>query len=133
MTEKKSKRLWFLGSLLFLTVGFSGTRVLADPPPWAPAHGYRAKHYRYYYYPASQVYFDTERKLYFYSTGGRWRLSAQLPGVISLHARDYVALDLDSDRPYVYHPEVAKKYPPGLVKKQMGKGKKKEKKEFHWK
>jgi hypothetical protein len=30
MIKKKNKRLGFLGSLLFLTVGFSGTRILAD-------------------------------------------------------------------------------------------------------
>jgi hypothetical protein len=31
------------------------TSVLADPPHWAPAHGYRAKHHHYnhhHYYPA---------------------------------------------------------------------------------
>lgn len=30
------------------------------PPPWAPAHGYRAKH-SYHYYPSAEVYFDTGR------------------------------------------------------------------------
>ena len=33
------------------------TAVLADPPPWAPAHGYRAKqhHYQHHYYTPRPV------------------------------------------------------------------------------
>jgi len=33
--------------------------VKKGPPPWAPAHGHRAK-YRYQYYPSTSVYFDVE-------------------------------------------------------------------------
>ena len=33
------------------TLGISGT-ALADPPHWAPAYGWRAHHYRPYYYVA---------------------------------------------------------------------------------
>jgi hypothetical protein len=97
----------------------------SGPPPWAPAHGYRAKH-RYYYYPASYVYFDIGRKLYFHFDGGQWRASVSLPAGIHIEAGDYVALDMDTDRPYTYHSDVAKRYPPGQAKKQdqtKGKGK----------
>ncbi len=38
------------------------------PPPWAPAHGYRAKH-RYRYYPSAEIYFDLGRGIYFYYEG----------------------------------------------------------------
>ena len=77
------------------------------PPPWAPAHGYRAKH-RYYYYPSSHVYYDTGRKLYFYFEGG-----------------DHVTLEMDTDKPYEFHSHVVKKYPPGqMKKKEKAKGKK---------
>jgi len=50
------------------------------PPPWAPAHGYRAK-YRYHYYPSSYVYYDLGRKLYFYYDGGNWQVSVSLPAI----------------------------------------------------
>jgi hypothetical protein len=30
--------------------------VFADPPRWAPAHGWRAHHYRPYYYPGYVYY-----------------------------------------------------------------------------
>ena len=65
-------------SILFMTLGCGKTKTIVvqhpspeyrppakqGPPPWAPAHGYRAK-YQYYYYPSSYVYFDTKKKLYF--------------------------------------------------------------------
>ena len=96
----------------------------AGPPPWAPAHGHRAKHH-YYYYPESHVYFDVGRSLYFYYQGGGWQASVALPSGIHISAGEHVTLEMDMDRPYVYHPEVVKKYPPGQMKK---KGKDKSKK-----
>lgn len=36
-------RVWKI-SLLALMVSLIPTALLADPPPWAPAHGWRAKH-----------------------------------------------------------------------------------------
>ncbi len=86
------------------------------PPPWAPAHGHRAKH-QYYYYPASYVYFDVGRSLYFYYQGDQWRVSVSLPAAIRITVEDHVVLEMDDDRPYKYHPEVTKRYPPGHHKK----------------
>jgi hypothetical protein len=91
------------------------------PPPWAPAHGYRAKHH-YRYYPDSHVYFDVGRGLYFYYSGGDWHASASLPGGIHIDVGDYVTLEMDTDRPYHYDSDVVKRYPPGQMKK-MGRGK----------
>lgn len=95
------------------------------PPPWAPAHGYRAK-YRYHYYPATYVYFDVGRRLYFYYQGDQWRVSASLPVGIHIIAEEYVVLEMDADRPYTFHSDVVKRYPPGHLKKsskEKGKGK----------
>ena len=93
------------------------------PPPWAPAHGHRAKH-SYYYYPTSSVYFDTGRRLYFYYGSGQWQVSVSLPTAIHIDVNEHVALDMDTDRPYTYHSEVIKRYPPGQAKKlEEGKGK----------
>ena len=100
------------------------------PPPWAPAHGYRAKH-QYHYYPACSVYFDLGRKVYFYAIGERWVMGASLPSSICLNFDNPAVLDMDSDKPYLWHSEVAKRYPPGQLKKadsgSKGKGKNKDK------
>lgn len=95
------------------------------PPPWAPAHGYRAK-YRYHYYPSSYVYYDLGRKLYFYYDGGNWQVSVSLPASIHIDIGDYVTLEMDTGKPYNYHSEVVERYPPGHEKKKSkakGKGK----------
>ena len=99
------------------------------PPPWAPAHGHRAKH-KYYYYPATYVYFDAGRSLYFYLSGDQWRVSASLPVGIRINVAEYTVLEMDDDKPYKYHSDVAKRYPPGQQKKldkendkEKGKGK----------
>ena len=88
----------------------------SGPPPWAPAHGHRAKH-RYYYYPESHVYFDTGRGLYFYYGGDGWRASVSLPSEIRINVGEYVEFEMDHDRPYRYHNDVVKRYPPRQLKK----------------
>jgi len=93
------------------------------PPPWAPAHGYRAKH-RYRYYPSAQVYYAHDRGVYFYYREGKWRVSESLPGNLWLNLGDHVTLEMDTDRPYHYHGDVVRHYPPGQAKK-VGKGHKK--------
>jgi hypothetical protein len=122
-------------TLVLTTFGCHGSKVVVGthphyevvehhgPPPWAPAHGYRAK-YCYHYYPASHVYCDVARGLYFYYDGGGWRVGASLPVGIHIDVHDYVELEMDTDKPYVFHSEVVKRYPPGQAKKMgMGKGK----------
>jgi len=84
------------------------------PPPWAPAHGYRAK-YQYRYYPGVQVYFDSGRGLYFWLSGGGWQVGARLPGGIALSG-SYVNLDMDAAKPYQWHAEVVLRYPPAKYK-----------------
>jgi len=95
----------------------------SGPPPWAPAHGRRAKYRHYYYYPSHYIYYDTGRAVYFYLAGNGWRVSAHLPSGIHLEYADYVALELETDTPYVYFSEHKKKYPPGQAKKKKHKKK----------
>jgi hypothetical protein len=82
------------------------------PPAHAPAHGYRKK-FQYRYYPSAQVYFDIDRRLYFYYEGGRWSASASLPGSIRVSLGESVHVELETDRPYERHDEVRSQYPPG--------------------
>lgn len=101
------------------------------PPPWAPAHGHRAK-YVYRYYPSSSIYFDTGRGLYFYLRGGAWTASASLPGGITISVNDFVTLEMDNDRPYAYHSDVKKRYPPGKLKKMNKPATKKKRNKKNW-
>ena len=87
------------------------------PPPWAPAHGYRAKHH-YRYYPESYVYFDVGRRVYFYYYGNGWQVSVLLPAQIYVDVNTYVTLDMDADEPYRYHSEVVRRHPSGHHKKK---------------
>lgn len=93
------------------------------PPPWAPAHGHRAKH-RYRYYPSAEVYFDVSRDIYFYYENGRWRTSVRIPGDIQVQLGDSVTLEMNTKHPYEYHKEVTERYPRGHRKgRGRGKGK----------
>ncbi len=99
------------------------------PPPWAPAHGHRAKKARhhYYYYPDSGVYMNVNTGGYFYLNGGTWQVAMTLPSTVRFDVSNYVSLELETDRPYLYHDEHKVKYKgPGRSKKH-GHGKK------HWK
>ena len=131
------KMVYVLLSMVFL-IGCQGTRILIEgdtppeespsyekkggPPPWAPAHGYRAKH-RYHYYTLSRVYHERERGVWFYYKDGEWKVSVSLPSEIRIDMNTYVILDMDTDQPYEYDHEVVKRYPPGQLKKKRGKHK----------
>jgi hypothetical protein len=93
------------------------------PPAHASAHGYRAKH-QYRYYPSRSVYYDSGRGLYFYLKGDNWEVGASLPSSLRVGLGDYVSMELDIDKPYIYHKEHAKKYP---AKKAPNKSKKNKK------
>lgn len=88
----------------------------SGPPPWAPAHGYRAKHV-YHYYPSAYVYFDIDRKVYFFVEGGIWKTSSVLPSGIVIDSDECVVIELDTDKPYHHFKQHKKKYPPGKYKK----------------
>lgn len=85
--------------------------VDAKPPPWAPAHGARAKHH-YYYYPAQQVYYYPARRQYFWLDGGAWKVGVRLPESIRIGS-SRVSVDLDTPLPYTRHPEVIVRFPIG--------------------
>jgi hypothetical protein len=94
------------------------------PPPWAPAHGYREKHqynHHYYYYPQVRIYYNLDRKVYYYYYEGQWRIASSLPHNVKIRG-DYVELGMDTDKPFRYHREVEKKYPPGQMKDKDKRG-----------
>jgi hypothetical protein len=100
------------------------------PPAHAKAHGYRAKH-KYRYYPDCSVYQDTERGLYFYIKNGNWEIGASLPYNLQMGLGKSVSLELDTDKPYTYHADHVKEYPPGKMKKNKNKKDKNKKNKKH--
>lgn len=89
------------------------------PPPWAPAHGYRAKT-RYVYFSDYEVYYDHDRGVYISLSGSNWSVSARLPSILSrvdLTAAVKVDLDFDGDEPHKNHAQFKKKYPKKKKKK----------------
>jgi len=90
------------------------------PPPWAPAHGHRAK-YRYRYYPDCSVYYDTGRSLYFYLESDNWVVSVSLPNHLNVRLSSHVVIDMDTDKPYAYYSKHKEQYPPGQAKKNKHK------------
>lgn len=103
----------------------------ANPPPWAPAHGQRAKQerereYHYVYYPAQQVYYAPEQQLWFWMNGGSWQLGVNLPAQYRVGSASGIQVSLSSERPYTQHTYVEQNYgKPWREKHGQGHGNKK--------
>lgn len=110
---------WVLGMALLTgcqtTGGMASTergeQGSIQPSGDAPAPEMRAKHH-YHYYPAADVYFDLDRRLYFYLSDGTWVKSAALPLPVDAELGPRVVLEMDSARPYEAHAEHKKAHPP---------------------
>ena len=117
-----------LGVMMFLS-GCAPDRIIIDtgstyspppapknsPPPWATAHGKRAR-YQYKYYPNMCIYYDARRSVYFYLDTGTWKVSVKLPAHVRIDVNDYVTLEMDTAEPYICHDQVAREYPPGKTR-----------------
>ena len=79
------------------------------PPAHTPAQGYRAK-FKYHYYPRCNVYYDAARGIYFYLKAGIWEAGMSLPSHLQRDLGEYVSLELDTDKPFLYNEEHSKKY-----------------------
>jgi hypothetical protein len=66
-----------------------------------------------------RVYFDAERRLYFFMADGRWCSAAQLPADLDLGDCRFVMLSLEASDPYAHFCGHKPKRPPGQAK---GKG-----------
>jgi hypothetical protein len=47
---------------------------------------------------------------YFYLNGGTWQVAMTLPSTVMLDRSNYVSLELETDRPYLYYDEHKVKY-----------------------
>lgn len=87
------------------------------PPPWAPAHGWRRKHYTYYYYPVTQVYYYPSVRRYYWLEGRVWRYGPRLPRYYVIEQQKRVVLSLDYE-PHTKHEKIVAVYPPGYFAKK---------------
>jgi len=82
------------------------------PPPWAKAHGYRAKT-RYVYFTEHNFYYDNNKGVYIYLSGKNWEVSASIPSLfknVDLGVALKVDLDLEADDPQKYNVDHKKKH-----------------------
>jgi len=104
-----------LAAVLFGCGAYSagGARASRGPepsPPWEAVGETGARHL-YRYYPQVKVYYDIKRKVYFYFADGQWVLTSTLPAPIKATG-GYVELEMGEGKPYIWHEEVEKRYPP---------------------
>lgn len=108
----KNPHILFAAALV-TGLGF-GLPARAEPPPWAPAHGYRAKQapaHRYVYYPQQRVYYAPETHSWFWLNGGNWQVGVTLPSQYRAYVSNGgVSISLNTSRPYVQHVYVEENY-----------------------
>lgn len=107
--------------LVFLSISWGqASKPGGGPPPWAPAHGYRAQT-QHIYFPSLNIYFDVHRNLYYFLSGNRWIASPRLPMGIPLpvlRVAPKVELNVVTPTPFRFNDQhrVAYKAPAHLPK-----------------
>jgi len=96
---------------IVIVLGLNGCVVESHVPP-----GYSVPApyplYDYYYYPSVNVYFHIPSGVYYYYTRGKWIQTTVLPPEIRLTPRDRHPLRIESEKPYLQHPEHQQMYRP---------------------
>ena len=92
--------------IITLVVLINTSDILAQgPPPWAPAHGFRAKT-RHIYFPEQNFYYDVQKHNYIYLSDNNWEISVSLPSIfvgVNLGNVVQVELDFTGNNPYRYN------------------------------
>ena len=68
--------------------------------------------YGYYYYPSVSVYFHYSTGFYFYLSDGIWIRTRVLPPYIRLSQNDRIHLNIESDKPYLFHKQHTERFNP---------------------
>lgn len=85
---------------------------------YSSAHGNRC-HHRYQYFPSVCVYHEAMRGRYFFLHEHEWRTAVSLPIDLRMQLGDYVNIDMQSDKPFIYNEQHRKQYPSGRGKNAM--------------
>ena len=96
---------------IVVVLGLNGCVVDTRVPPGhlAPAP---YPLYDYYYYPSVGVYFHITSGDYYYYSRGKWLRTTILPPEIRLDPRDRRPVRIDTDKPYLKHPEHQQNFRP---------------------
>lgn len=113
MKTIQNKTVTLFGVLILVFMLVMPADVFSQgPPPWAPAHGYRAKT-RHIYFPDQNMYYDIQKGNYIYFSNGKWSVSVKVPSIfvgINLGKSSQVELDFYGDRPQRYNYSHKTKY-----------------------
>ena len=60
-----------------------------------------SKVYTYLYYPTVNIYYDTNRKLYFFTDGEDWQEASKLPSGFLINKNEAMTVRLKSDKPFL--------------------------------
>lgn len=74
------------------------------PPPWAPAHGYRAK--QHVYFPDYYTFYDPYRNGYVYWGSNAWVFSPTIPSFLATIDLGRARIQIMGDVPLTRHPEL---------------------------
>ncbi|MES2863994.1 MAG: hypothetical protein V4666_07740 [Bacteroidota bacterium] len=121
----KSRTLRIVMIIALLTIFMLPETTFAQPPKWAPAHGYRAKT-RHIYFPEQNFYYDVQKRNYIYLSGRSWTISVGLPSIfvgVNLGGARQIELDYVGNTPYVYNTTHKVKYKKVKVKSAVVKKK----------
>ena len=116
MTFKPSARNINFALAILLALGLSSC-VVYDRP-YGPGYAHSSPppagiaYYDYWYYPDVQVYFDIDRRVYFYLSNSRWVEVRVLPPSLRARLGGYIPLHSRYRQPYVEYREHSIKYPP---------------------
>lgn len=108
----KSRILRIIVIIALLATFILPETSFAQPPKWAPAHGYRAKT-RHIYFPQHNFYYDIQTHNYLYLNNGNWSVSLAIPAPflsINLGRTTQVQLDYYGGYPYYYNANHRVKY-----------------------
>lgn len=112
-TETFNLRTFKIVAIIALLISFLlPEATFAQPPKWAPAHGYRAKT-RHIYFPEQNFYYDIQQRSYFYLNNGKWSISVAIPTPfinINLGSVTQIQLDYYGAYPYYYNSNHRVKY-----------------------
>ena len=124
MLYKSISRTLIIAAAILVALSFSACRVTGGGVVVSGGDSM----YRYHYYPDAHVYFDVRRRLYFYLSDGHWKVAIKLPHHLRIRLGGHVNVDLRSSKPYRYHHDHRRRFPPGHYKRH----KKRHKEERRW-
>ncbi len=95
-----------------LHVSHDNSRPGNGKEPRGNAYGHnKHNHIEYEYYPSAEVFFDPQRKLYFWHAAAYWGVGKRLPSTYKLDHKERELVSLDTKLPYRQHDRVKSENP----------------------